>query len=175
MMTPKRRIRAVDVIRDIRSGMSAAELMAKYRFSSRGLHVLFRKLLEAKAMTKAELEGQPALYQVGDDVRGIRRSIRRKTIFTVHVYDAGNPSARGIVKDISERGLCVEGVESSIGEVKSFIVRTGFFGSGATAVFTAKCRWVSKPDAPGRKQVAGYEITSISTLDSAELRKLVPH
>ncbi len=174
-MTRKHRIRAVDVIRDIRSGMSAAELMAKYRFSSRGLHALFRKLLEAKAMTKAELESQAALYKVGDEVKGVRRSLRKKTIFTVHVYDAGNPSSRGTVKDISETGLCVEGIQTSIGEVKSFIVRAGFFGSGATAVFSAKCRWLSRPETPGGKVIAGFEITSISTLDSAELRKLIPH
>ncbi len=174
-MTLKAKIRAIDVIRDIRSGMSAAELMRKYKFSSRGLHVLFRKLLGAKAMTKDELENQPALYHVGDDVKGVRRLLRKRTVFTVHVYDAKNPSAKGVVRDISEKGLCVEGIHSSIGEVKSFIIRTGVFGSGTTAVFEAKCRWVNRADTPGPRVVAGFEITSISTLDSTELRKLMPH
>jgi hypothetical protein len=172
-MTLKPRIRAVDVIRDIRSGMSAAELMKKYTFSSRGLHVLFRKLLEAKAMTKDELENHSALYQVEDDVKGVRRSVRKRTVFLVHVYDAKNPSGKGVVRDVSEKGLCIEGIQSSIGEVKSLIIRTGAFGSGTTAVFDAKCRWVNR--AVGPRVVAGFEITSISTLDSTELRKLIPH
>lgn len=55
-MPTKPRINARDAIRDIRSGMTDAELMEKYGLSAKGLESLVRKLLEARAITPAEIE-----------------------------------------------------------------------------------------------------------------------
>jgi uncharacterized protein (DUF433 family) len=62
-MEAKPKIRARDAVNDIRQGMNDAELMEKYELSAKGLQSLFLKLLEAKAVTKAELQQRRALYQ----------------------------------------------------------------------------------------------------------------
>ena len=172
-MHPKRKIRANDIIRDVRSGLTVSQLMDKYRFSLKVLRFVFRRLLNAGAITKDELTAQTALYNDTLELKGIRRWIRKTTGFPVRIYDSGNPFATGYVRDISEKGVCIEGIEAAVGEVKNFVVRSGAFGEGHTLVFEGKCRWVNPQESPGKKWVAGFEITSISSLDSGELRKLV--
>jgi hypothetical protein len=172
-MQPKRKIRAGDIIRDVRAGMTVSQLMDKYRFSLKILRFVFRRLLNAGAITKDELAAQTALYKDTLELKGVRKWIRKSTVFPVRIYDSGNPFATGYVRDISEKGVCVEGIEAAVGEIKNFIVRSGAFGEGHTLVFEGKCRWVNPQISPGTKWVAGFEITSISNLDSGELRKLV--
>jgi hypothetical protein len=173
MAERKRKIRAGDIIRDLRSGMTIAQLTDKYRFSLKVLRFVFRRLLNAGAITKEELDAQAALYKDTVDVKGVRKLIRAPTAFPVRIYDSGNPFATGFVRDISEKGVCVEGIEAAVGEIKNLIVRSGAFGEGHTVVFEGKCRWVNVEESSGKKWVAGFEITSISGLDSVELRKLV--
>jgi uncharacterized protein (DUF433 family) len=62
-MEPKPKIRARDAVNDIRRGMTDAELMAKYELSAKGLQSLFLKLIDAKAVTKTELQQRRAAYQ----------------------------------------------------------------------------------------------------------------
>ncbi len=172
-MQRKRKIRAGDIIRDVRVGMTVSQLMDKYRFSLKILRFVFRRLLNAGAITKDELAAQTALYKDSAELKGVRKWIRKTTVFPVRIYDSGNPFATGFVRDISEKGVCVEGIEAAVGEIKNFIVRSGAFGEGHTLVFEGKCRWVNPEQSPGKKWLAGFEITSISNLDSGELRKLV--
>ena len=172
-MQRKRKIRAGDIIRDVRGGMTVSQLMDKYRFSLKILRFVFRRLLNAGAITKDELAAQTALYKDALELKGVRKWIRKTTVFPVRIYDSGNPFATGYVRDISEKGVCVEGIEAAVGEIKNFIVRSGAFGEGHTLVFECKCRWVNPEQPPEKKWLAGFEITSISNLDSGELRKLV--
>jgi hypothetical protein len=61
-MEPKPKIKARDAVRDIRSGMTDTGLMEKYGLSAKGLQSLFLKLLEAKAITHAEMNQRRAVY-----------------------------------------------------------------------------------------------------------------
>jgi len=54
--TYKVEISASEAIRDIRSGMTRTDFMRKHRVSSIGLLSLFKKLVEAGAADKTELE-----------------------------------------------------------------------------------------------------------------------
>lgn len=69
-MPVKPKINAGDAIRDIRSGMTDAQLMEKYRLSAKGLQSLIKKLLEVKAITPEEIEERRADYH---DTAVIRR------------------------------------------------------------------------------------------------------
>ena len=169
----KRTIEAGDIISDIRSGMTVSQLIEKYRFSFEALRIEFRKLLNAGALTKEELDAQKSLYRDIVDLKGVRKWPRTPTTLPVRIYDSGNPFATGYVRDISEKGICVEGIEATFGEIKKFIVRSEVSGAGHTFVFEGKCRWVNREESSGNKWVAGFEITSISSLDSKELRKLI--
>jgi len=53
-----RTINARDIARDIKAGMSDAELMEKYKISAKGLESLFSKLAKAGLMTESEISGR---------------------------------------------------------------------------------------------------------------------
>jgi hypothetical protein len=116
----KRTIKAGDIIRDIRSGMTVSQLIEQYRFSLKALRIVFRKLLNAGALTKEELDAQKSLYRDIVDLKGVRKWPRTPTTLPVRIYDSGNPFATGYVRDISEKGICVEGIEATVGEIKNF-------------------------------------------------------
>ena len=51
----KREINAKAVLRDIRNGLDDLTLMDKYKLTDRGLHSLFRKLVDAGLLTQQEI------------------------------------------------------------------------------------------------------------------------
>jgi hypothetical protein len=168
-MNSIRKIKAKDVVQDIRGGMNATDLMKKYQLSLKGLRAAFHKLVQADALSRKELNELRSLHDTS--VSGLRKIRRRQLSSPLKIYDGGDPFKSGIVKDISEKGICMEGIQAELGEVKNFIIRLGLFGYSPTMVFEAKCRWVDKKN-PG-KTLAGFEITYISSLDSRELDKLL--
>jgi hypothetical protein len=62
-MLKKLRIKARDAVNDIRCGINDSEMMQKYGLSAKGLHKLFMKLLEVKAISQSELDKRCAAYQ----------------------------------------------------------------------------------------------------------------
>jgi hypothetical protein len=172
-MQRKRTIKADDIIRDLRSGMTVSQLIDKNNISLRNLRFVFQRLLNAGMITKEELNAQPALYRDIADLQGVRNRLRTTTTFPARIYDCGSPFATGFILDISEQGVCVKGIETVVGEVKDFIVRTDAFEQGQKLVFEGKCRWLNKEKLSVKEWMAGFEITEISSLDLAELRKLV--
>lgn len=70
-MQPKPKIKARDVINDIRSGMTDSGLMEKYGLSAKGLQSLFLKLIDIKAVTQAEIEQRNSAYQKSVSVQPI--------------------------------------------------------------------------------------------------------
>ncbi len=175
MLQRKRTIKSTDVMRDLRSGMNISQLTDKYNISLRALRLIFRKLLNAGVITKQDLNAQVALYRNTADLKGIRKSPRTSTSFPVRIYDSGNPFSTGYVLDISEKVVCVQGINAAVGEVKNFVVRSGASGQGPTFVFEGKCRWVATEQLSDNQFVAGFEIIDMSSLDSGELRKLIRH
>ena len=55
MTTSKRKIKAKPFVRELRNGMSDAELMDKYTLSENQLHKLLHKLVDAGAIDEMEL------------------------------------------------------------------------------------------------------------------------
>jgi hypothetical protein len=172
-MSSKREIKAKDVIMDIRSGMTTSQLIEKYKFSAKGLRLIFRKLLEASVMTRRELNSMTTLDQNPGGVEGVRRTIRKISPFPLRIYDNAHPFATGYVRNVSETGLCIEGIEASVGDVKGLIVRLGSSDRTATLVFEAKCRWVRREGKAVNGIASGFEITDISNLDAKTLKKLL--
>jgi len=172
-MERKRTIKATDITRDIRSGMTIPQLIEKYNISLNTLRLVFRRLLKAGRITREELNSRAALYSDAADLESARSWLRTTTTFPARIYDSSSTSATGYIGDISEKGVCVKGIETVVGEVKNFIVRSDAFGQGQKFVFEAKCRWMGKEKLLAKKWMAGFEITDISSLDLAELRKLI--
>ncbi len=166
-------IRARDIVRDIRSGMSDAELMAKYELSPKGLESAFTKLLNSRIVTVEELYGgnrrAGADTVVIDDVRALPRHYLS---VSVSIYESDFPNRKGRLQDITERGLGVIGIEARIGEVKSFVIPCKNFLDLDDIAFEATCIWAE----PGRTQEewhTGFQITRIDPETMGYLRQLI--
>ena len=62
-MTTDRTISARDFVKDLRSKMTDAQLMDKYRLSAVGLERVLKKLFEAKLITQSERDWRPVDYE----------------------------------------------------------------------------------------------------------------
>jgi hypothetical protein len=170
-MNPKRRIKATDITNDIRGGMNVSQLMAKYRLTIKGLRKAFHQLVEGSALSKEELNSLKSLRDI--TVKELRQFPRYPMKSPMKIFDGGDPFKGGVVKDLSEKGVCIQGIETEIGEVKNFIIRLGSFGATSSIVFQARCRWVKKSMTSGKTDLAGFEITDISTLDSGVFARFI--
>ena len=162
-----------NIVSRILSGASPRIIMDEYNIKSPGLRRIFRTLLDSGALSKSELDEYSAMCQSSSAVKGVRRAPRKRIDFPLWVYDGGNPSKKGRVIDISLRGVRVQGIETSIAEEKTFIVRFGGSSRKGNFVFDAKCRWVNKDEQDVSKWVSGFEIMNISGPDSKKLQNLV--
>jgi hypothetical protein len=79
-MAVKPKISARELVSDIRDRMTDAQLMEKYQLSANGLQSAFEKLLETKAITRAELEWRPTPYQ---DTQFISRMIPEEAVVDI--------------------------------------------------------------------------------------------
>jgi hypothetical protein len=169
-MTEKRVVNAKQLMRDIRDGMPASAIMSKYQISPHSLRKAFRKLIDFEIASKAELGALANLHATTADGKSMRRIPRKPINFPLQIFQNDDPFHPGLVKDVSRKGVCIEGMDFGVTDEKSFIIRTGSLSEHITVIFDAKCRWVHKE---GRKTRAGFEITSISVLDSEMLSKLM--
>ena len=170
-MPPKRSISAKDIVNDIRGGLADTELMEKYHLSSRGLQSLFRKFVEGKFVSRAELDVRTSLDQDTAEVTGVRRYRRRYPVLPATVHEPGNPETKGMLRDITERGVGITGIEASVDEIRTFVIRAGSLSGFEPFQLQAICRWAKKGD--DGKHTAGFEITSISRENLQGLRDLI--
>ena len=234
-MTPKPRIKARDAVRDIRSGMTDSGLMEKYGLSAKGLQSLFLKLLEAKAITHAEMNQRRAIYHDKTlvqqiDARAIVKDIRsgmtdselmkkydlsseglrfalqtltdtevialeelyatsssaHDTVFVenmrelprhhlamaVDIYESKHPEIKGLLSDVTEKGIGITGMAARIGETKTFVIPAGDFIEADPILLEARCQWAEEEIVTG-EWLAGFEITRISEKCLDDLRRLI--
>jgi hypothetical protein len=165
-------ISAKDILEDIRAGCSDSELMRKYNLSARGLHRVFKKLVRAKVVTDTEISERADHGEDTVIVDGLRKAVRVYPALAVVVHDAERPSDRGILRDVSERGLGTRGLQARVGEKRMLVVNSDEFDECEPVVLDAVCRWAKLEDPEGLP-VAGFQITDISEEALVELRKLI--
>jgi hypothetical protein len=173
METAKRKIRARDIVNDIRAGLNDGALMEKYRLTAKGIQRIFLKLLERNVITLADLNSRVSEYDDTAEIEDLRELPRNYPALSVTVSVCGTEGKQGVVRDITERGIGVKGIEAQPGETKEFVIYPGGITSFDTIHFQAECRWVQRGDQAGGRSLAGFEITSISDADLAELREVI--
>jgi hypothetical protein len=173
-MPQKRKVKADDILRDLRAGMSDSELMTKYFLSSRGLQSILEKLLEANVLTKEQLLSFRRGIGGDDtvDVEPARLFPRDLVEFPVPVYDSRNRHIKGTITDITEKGVGVRGIEVEVGETRMFVIPAADFTLVDSFAFEAQCRWVKREDVEGNL-LAGFQITGISPDGLMQLRNLI--
>jgi hypothetical protein len=180
MKTPKLTIKVVDLVRDIRSGLTDAELMKKYQLSSVKLRSALKKLVDAKAISPSELLEEHAI--TSDDTEDIEftlvvpRDMRLLSRYDVRVpltiYAAKEPDVHGTVVNISGRGVGTKGLDVAERQVSTVVIPAEDFPHIEPIVFKARCRW-SRHAPLLRNCSCGLEILSFMEGNDTELRKLV--
>jgi len=168
----KRTISANSISEDIRSGLSETELMAKHGLSLKGLQRLFKALVHAKIVTPEDLYERFASYRQRIDQLKQRQARRVSLSVRLPVYDVS--SARyGILRDISETGLRVAGIEYEVGDVTTLQLPIDSFMNADPLLVLAKCRWVSEKGTKNKYFVAGFELVDLTSTDRKILNEFI--
>jgi hypothetical protein len=170
-MASHHKIKGRDVLNDIRSGMTAAELMAKYEMSSQVLDTALEQLVTAGVISRDEVrrwlsESTRTLLD-----RGRRRKPKHHLESSIRVFDKNHSDVSGVIRDITEEGVGIKGIQARLDQVKILeVVPDESTGLDAFA-FQAKCRWI-KQGSDGQ-YVGGFQIIHISEQGLDMLRKLI--
>lgn len=146
--------------------------MTKYGLSAKGLESAFEKLVKSRIMTAAEVYGQARSGEdtvIIDDVRSLPRHL---LAIAIPIYEANRPHRKGRLRDITERGIGVLGLEARIGEVKSLVIACRGFLEAEHIWLEAECMWAEVGKTP-TQHAAGFQITKISKQDLMRLRHLI--
>ncbi len=172
IVSARRRIDTKEIATDIRSNLSDAELMEKYKLSSRGLQRVFTKLVDSGAIMADDISGRSISYDDSVTLQEVRVSERALPILSTGVYERLNPQIMGRIRDLSEVGVGVRGLEAQAGELKSLVVVPDEFLEVEPFSFEARCRWARKGN-KGKVCNAGFEITDISADNYIQLLELL--
>lgn len=168
----RRKLPAGTLIKDIRSGMSSAQLMEKYDLTERGLQRVCRELLAARALAPEEFQPEISFQSTMVIRSNIRELPRYHVDFDLPVYEARSPEIHGKVRDITEKGVGLMGIESEAYETKTLVILGDYFGEISPFEFRADCRW-SQRRPPTGECFAGFRIVEISNDNLRELKKLI--
>jgi uncharacterized protein (DUF433 family) len=159
------------IVEDVRCGMSDSDLMEKYQLPKNGLQAAFERLVEGGFIFRDELD-RPRSEAIPPPSPCDKRQRRRYVpSFSVRIVDQMNPRHRGRLKDISDQGLGVVGVEVATGEMRSIAVLGDDLGVIDPFEVTAECRWSAKSESG--EPIAGFLINNISETDLAWLRRFI--
>jgi uncharacterized protein (DUF433 family) len=171
-MLRKRRIRPREVLNEIRSGISEAELRTKYRLSAKGIERLFSLLVANGTVDKSELFEKYPWYERKAAHVEQRFDLRVSLKGRVYIHDV-LMSSTGTLRDISEKGFRAAGINCNVGESKSFLIDLQPFIKADPVLVVARCRWAETRGHSQKYITAGFEILDISDSDSKVLRSLV--
>ncbi len=168
----KRKISQPQIVHDIHSGMTEAQLMEKYDLSSWGIQKVLAKLLPVGAITWEEMA---ILSRNSDDsvtLRDMRQCQRSYPSVSMAVYEQEKPKIKGRVLDISEKGLGVIGLLSEVDDLKILTVAPDELRIFEPFTLQAACRWF-RPGDLDTTCAAGFAITHIEEPSFERLRDLL--
>jgi len=168
----KRIIKARDIVRDVRSGMTDTELMEKYGLSAKGLESAFTKLVNSGIMTVGEVYGQHRSGQdtvIIDDVRELPRHFLS---ITIPIYEATHEKRKGKIREVTEKGVGITCIQARIGEVKSFAIACHLFLEVDNIWLEAECIWMEAGKTP-EEWYGGFQITNILPKHLKNQRELI--
>jgi len=172
-MEPKRKIKAKEIVNDIRQGMSDSQLMEKHSLSSKGLQSVFGKLVEAQAITPQDLFNRtPGVSDDTADVTSLRLVPRDFVEVPLPICDADDPKNIGTITNVTEKGLGIRGIRVETGETKTLVFFSDRLFPVGPFALQAQCRWVKNGNGAGQID-SGFEITGISETGSQQLKKIV--
>lgn len=174
-MPTSKHISAKEFVSDFRAGMTDDQLAEKYQLTPGNLETVFKKLLEAKAISSAEIEDRRLGRESGpypEMPSDFRIAIREKLDFPLAIYEKDFPEIRGFVRDISDKGIGVRGVEAAVGDSKTLVIPAHELFHVNQVEIEAICRWMTTESLSG-DMVGGFEITDVIQGNMEELQLLI--
>jgi hypothetical protein len=105
------------------------------------------------------------------DTERLRQLPRNYLMVRLPVYDMADSSIVGFLRDITEKGLQVAGMNTAKGQAKRLLLQADEFADLSPFSFEAECRWTKPDEQEGI--LAGFQITKINDESLAYLRKLI--
>jgi hypothetical protein len=171
-MREKRRINGKNIINDLRSGITDWELRMKYGLSTSGLCKIFEKLVDSEAMSHSELSGWSPLYSLRTRYKDSRSYPRADLTVRVPIYDLQTGSI-GILRDISEQGLRVAGIDARVGQARTFQIPIEMCMQAEPLLIIAECKWAKTRGKIKEYVVAGFEIIDLPPKDRHTLQNFI--
>jgi len=169
--TRPRKLNLVAILADIRNGMSKPDLLKKYTLSEEMLKQVVQKLLAAEGKRSA-YDGPETVIDEPAEFLGTRELVRHEVDFDLPVYEIDRPEIVGRVRDVSEEGMSLSGLEVSRGDMKTLVILADHLGQFSSFEFKGYCRW-SFTDPLDGARLAGFGIEKISKTDANELQRLI--
>jgi hypothetical protein len=168
----KRKISVTQVVRDIRSGASEQELREKYKIAPHRVAKLFKRIVATGVVGESELAERFPAHKAA--IFSIYQDRERRAVLAVQLiaYDITS-STIALVRDISETGLRVAGIDCSVDEERTFQVPMEPVMQVDPLLIVAKCKWVKARGKIMKYSTAGFEITALSERDGLVLKTLV--
>ncbi len=166
-----RKVNISDILRDISAGVSKSDLMAKYNLSEQMVREVSKKLLDVRGKRSAK-DGPNTVIEEPGSFLTTDEFVRHHVDFELPAYEASRPEILGVVRDVSEEGVGIAGIEAKAGDIKTMVILGDEFGEFSTFEFEGYCRWAFAEEDSGTC-VTGFGITKISDKDLKELRRLV--
>ncbi len=170
-MPAKRKISAAEFVEDLRSGMTLSELMDKYSVVPRELDAILLQLKQS-LVNPLQVYGRSPGEQAIAGIEKIRFFRRHQVGLPVRIHDASNPEVWGHIRDVSERGVGVEGIVAGVDEIKTLVIACNEFFSINQIKLVAKCRWAT-PNSDTRKYLTGFETVRISEGSLERLKSFI--
>jgi len=161
-----------EAMMDIRSGMNDFELMEKYNLSPNGLRRAFQSLVDVGLTTHEELANRCPGFAETVFIESLRELPRHFLAIEVEIYDRERPETRGTLRDITEKGVGISGIDARLGEIKALAIAAEKFIDAEPILFDARCIWVSSEEQEGEIRV-GFQIARISDNCLRDLRTLI--
>lgn len=175
IMASKRVINIKSVAADIQSGLSDTELMEKYGLTSKNLSTVLDKLLEYQLITFDDLQQRQAEFEeeeVYTPPSEFRAWERDEVDFPLRLHDEADPQVKGVLLNVSERGLGVKGIRATVGDVKTFVIHADEVFEVDPVVCEVNCRWI-KLAREDRGCLSGYEVVKFLSGDLKTIQVLM--
>jgi len=170
--THMHKISTRQIVTDIQSGLDDDRLMAKYGLPPKLFQRLLQRLVVEKVIGHQDLYEISATYRYISDILLSRRHPRVYIPVAIQVYHDGS-SQRGFVRDISEKGLRLAGIETKPGQTVSLSIPLKEVPPMGPIRLEAICRWSERKGENNRFVVSGFEITAISDDARDRLMQLI--
>lgn len=171
-MGVKRKVSAREILEDLEQGRNNSELMERYGLSAKGLTSIFRKLINAGAVTESQMQDRMPSVDDTVDLENLRREPRCYPVISLPVSDFEELDKEYAVMDLTEKGLQIIDMEATVGEIRNFLINPVGFSDIEGIKFKAECKWV-KLATDDHPKSAGFEIIEIDDPECKKLEKVI--